>query len=49
MVEPPKAEAAATDCKVELVKQTEDKPGETPEKTDDPASKIVKLDSFRKK
>jgi uncharacterized protein len=25
------------------------KPAETPEKTDDPASKIVKLDSFRKK
>ena len=26
-----------------------DKPAETPEKPDDPASKIVKLDSFRKK
>lgn len=27
----------------------EAKPGETPEKKDDPASKVVKLDSFRKK
>ena len=29
--------------------ETAAKPAETPEKTDDPASKIVKLDSFRKK
>ena len=36
---------AAGEAKTEAT----DKPAETPEKPDDPASKIVKLDSFRKK
>jgi len=33
----------------EATADSADKPAETPEKPDDPASKIVKLDSFRKK
>jgi hypothetical protein len=40
---------APTNASGDAKAETTDKPAETPEKPDDPASKIVKLDSFRKK